>query len=125
MFDPECERRRNGVRFRVYRKLEGKGQQLVETTNHDRVGSKQLGCWLRAVGEGNMVRLRVGLGRHGAELLPTSEERRAQETMLRLQEAERARLEAERADREARRADEAERELARLRALVGSSDKKA
>jgi hypothetical protein len=92
VFDPEPERRTDGARFRLFRKVGKRGLVLVEATNEDRVGSKQLDCWLRVLGEGDDVRLRVGLGPQGDELLQTQEER----------------------------AEQAEREVARLRARLGS-----
>ena len=89
VFDPEPQRRSEGVRFRVFRRVGKRGLVLVEATNEDRVRSKQLDAWLCAVGDGDEVRLRVGLGPNGDDLLPT--------------EAERAEMEAERAEMEAER----------------------
>ena len=116
VFDPEPERRADGVRFRVYRKVGKRGLVLVEVTNEDRVRSKELGCWLRAVGEGVDLRLRVGLGPRGDELLWTDGERAEQERAAREQERaarerEAARAEQERAARE-REAARAEQERA-------------
>ena len=65
VFGPEPERRADGVRLRVYRKVGKRGLVLVGVTNEDRVRSKELGCWLRAVGEGLDLRLRWGWGCEG------------------------------------------------------------
>lgn len=96
VFDPEPERRSEGVRFRVFRRVGKRGLVLVEATNEDRVRSKQLDAWLCAVGDGNEVRLRVGLGPTGDDLLPTEAE-------LAQMESKRAETEAQRAQTEAQR----------------------
>lgn len=62
IFDPEPETRDDSVRFRVYRRLAKRGLTLVQATNADRIRSKQLGCFLRAVGTGDATRVRIGLG---------------------------------------------------------------
>ena len=115
VFDPDWERRRDGVRFRLFRRQK-RGLILVEATHEDRVYAKALGCWLRSLGEGDEVRLRVGLGKRGEELLPTHQE-------LAQREAELAQREAERAQREEERAQEAEREIERLQLLLALRDK--
>jgi Uma2 family endonuclease len=108
IFDPRSHRRRAGVRWQVYRKLARRGFVKVEETNEDRVRSKVLGCWLREVGTGKHLRLRLALDPDGEELVPTAEEvARAQA------EAERAQAEVERA-----RAAQAEAEIALLRAQL-------
>jgi Uma2 family endonuclease len=117
IFDPDHRARRDGVRFRVYRRLPRRGLVLVEATNEDRVRSKALSCWLRAVGAGDATRLRVGLGPRGEKLMPTDAER-AEEA------AERADRAAERADRAAERADKAEAELAALRARLAKAERR-
>ena len=104
VFDPEPETRRDGVRFRVFRRVASRGLVLAEVSNGDRVRSRVLNCWLRSTGTGSLARLRIGLGPRGDDLLPTSEER--------------ARSEAERADR-------AENELRRLRSKRASTRAKA
>ena len=104
VFDPRP--RRNGSRWQVYRKVAGRGLVKVETTNDDRVRSAVLGCWLRAVGIGKHLRVRLALDPRGEELLPTAEEAERANA-----EAERARADAERGARE-----RAEAEIARLRA---------
>jgi Uma2 family endonuclease len=105
IFDPEARERRGRARFQVYRRVGSRGLVSVEVTNEDRVRSRTLGCWLRAVGHGDEQRIRVALGARGEDLLPTDAERaeRADE--------ERAEKERERAARLA-----AEAEVARLRA---------
>lgn len=70
--------------FQVYRRLRG-GFRLVESTDADRVRSRELGCFVRVVGGGAATRLRLALGRSGDELFPTGEEaeRAAKEAALR------------------------------------------
>lgn len=122
IFDPGYQESRSRVRWQVYRRTK-RGLVLVEATDADRVRSKVLGCWLRAVGEGAGLRVRLGYGTSGATLLPTDMEARAQA------EAERERAEAERrsmaealeAERRARA--ELEAELARLRGEAPGSAK--
>jgi hypothetical protein len=58
-------------------------------------------CWVRAVGKGERVRLRLGTGEQGDTLVPTEAE------------AEHARAEPQRA-----RAEQAEAEIARLRTEI-------
>jgi hypothetical protein len=122
VFDPEPETRQDSARFRVYRRLAKRGLVLVEVTNADRIRSKSLGCFLRAVGEGPETRLRLGLGPRGDELFPTDAERAEAEAARAASEAARAEVESARAraaetqveaERALRRAAEAE--LARLR----------
>jgi hypothetical protein len=112
----------------------------------DRVESKSLGCWIRLVVEGGNPRLRLGIGDHGDELLPTeaeriSIERVAKERALAANEQERVAKEQERVAKEQAlaasqqalaasqqalaasqqalaRAEAAEAELARLRAIL-------
>jgi len=90
------------VRWQVFRRVRGRGFVRVFAGDGDRVESRELGCWIRLVTMDGHPRLRVGMGPHGDELLPTAEEVAA---------TERAAKEAERA-----RADAAEAEVARLRA---------
>ncbi len=99
-------RRRGHVRWQVFRRVKGRGLVRVEATNEDRVESRELGCWLCAVGTGYATRLRIGTGARGEELFPTEAE------------AERAGREIERAAREIAeaRVRELEAELAALRA---------
>ncbi len=142
IFDPRVTARsRVRVRWQVYRRV-GRGVwRLVERSNEDRVYSRELGCWLRAVGGGPRLRLRLATGARGDALLPTEAERaKAALTIAEAQagaeraarqraeeesraEAQRARAEAQRAESEAQRAEseaaaraEAEREVERLRA---------
>jgi hypothetical protein len=114
IFDPRARpgSRSRRVRWQVYRRLRGRGLIRVEVSQGDRARSKMLGCWLRAVGTGNAVRIRLALGARGDELYPTEAE------------AERARAEAERARAEAERA-RAEAEIARLRSLLARTKKGA
>jgi hypothetical protein len=73
VFDPHARVPGRGrrVRWQVFRRLPRRGLIRVEVSQGDRVRSKTLGAWLRAVGEGDRVRVRLGLGPHGEELFPT------------------------------------------------------
>jgi Uma2 family endonuclease len=120
VFDPEPERRVDGVRFRVFRRVGKRGLVLVETTDEDRVKSKELACWLRAMGEGDDVRLRVGLGLRGEDLLQTEQERAQRAERERdAEKTDRERAERER-DAEKTDRERAEREVQRLRAMLES-----
>jgi Uma2 family endonuclease len=113
LVDPGHATHADGVLWQVYRPVKRRGLVCVEATNADRVRSKVLGCWLRAVGEGKDFRVRIAEGPKGEVLVPTAEER---------ERAERAAKETERAARQAAeaRVAELERELARLRGLKRS-----
>ncbi|HQY63403.1 MAG TPA: Uma2 family endonuclease [Polyangiaceae bacterium] len=116
VFDPHATATsRTRVRFQVFRRLKRRGLVRVDATQGDRVRSKVLGAWIRAVGHGDAVRLRLGLGPEGQTLYPTEAEaeRAAKESERAAKESERAAREAERAGRLA-----AEAEVARLRALL-------
>jgi len=98
VFDPDFEEEAERFRFQVYRQIGRRGLVRTAVTNEDRVRSAALGCWLRAVGSGEELRLRLAIGPSGDELFPTEAEK------------ERAEKERERAARLA-----AEAEIARLR----------
>jgi Uma2 family endonuclease len=100
VFDPDYRKGRDRLRLQVFRRVRGQFVQ-VAASNEDRVRSRVLGCWVRAVGKGDQVRLRLGTGERGDTLVPTEAE------------AERARAEQERA-----RAEQAEAEVARLRGEI-------
>ncbi len=93
VFDPLAETSPERVRWQVFRRVHA-GLSLVERSNGDRVRSEKLGCWLRAVGVGAELRVRLATGAGGEELVPTE-------------------AEAERAQKEA-----AEAEVLRLRAAL-------
>ncbi|MBI4703315.1 MAG: Uma2 family endonuclease [Deltaproteobacteria bacterium] len=121
IFDPGWAERPGGAgaRWQIYRRAGKRGLGRIVTTNEDRVRSRSLGCWLRAVGFGDAARVRLGTGVRGEHLVPTAEEaeraakeveRAAKEVALAETEAERAAKEAALADREVERAArEAER----------------
>lgn len=71
IFDPAAGRRR--VEWQVLRRVNDE-LHIVERTNADRVWSRALGCWLRKVGSGDTVRIRIGIGPGGEELYPTVED---------------------------------------------------
>ncbi len=108
VFDPDFARSPQRIQWQVFRRVKGRGLVKVEATNADRVRSRVLGCFLRAVGAGDEVRVRLGTGPNGDLLVPTDEEAR------RRAEAERAQANAERDEANAER-DEAnvERDEAR------------
>lgn len=121
LFDPEPGAAPDRVRWQVFRRTR-RGLVRVVATDADRVRSVVLGCWLRAVGEGDAVRVRLASGMRGDELVPSDAERAAAasrdvEAERERAEAERERAEAEhgRADEERRRREHAEAELARLK----------
>ena len=98
VFDPWATgRSRKRVRWQVWRRVRGRGLVRVEETQGDRVQSRTLGCWLRAVSERGHTRLRLATGALGEVLVPTD---------------------AERATLEAAAARSAEAEVVRLRALL-------
>ena len=123
IFDPGYTEHPDGVRWQVLRRVGKRGLVRVEATQADRVHSRSLGCWLRVVGEGRDVRVRIATGAHGDELVPTAEEREeaertAKEAERTAKEAERTAKEAERTAKEAalRRVAALEAELRRLKA---------
>jgi hypothetical protein len=100
VFDPDYRKGRDRLRLQVFRRVRGRFVQ-VAATREDRVRSRVLGCWVRSVGKGEHVRLRLGTGERGDALVPTEAE------------AEHARAEQERT-----RAEQAEEEIARLSAEI-------
>ena len=119
--DPDHGRHPERVLWQVFRRLRGRGLVRIEATNEDRVRSKQLECFLRAVGDGRAMRVRLGVGPRGERLVPTDAERAEAGTKRAEAEARRAEAEAKRAEdataraaAEGLRADGAE---AKLRAL--------
>jgi hypothetical protein len=76
VFDPEPGGRRR-IAWQVYKRDRRGRLALVSRTNRDRVACRRLGCWLRAVGEGDALRLRIGVGPRGDTLIPTAEEENA------------------------------------------------
>lgn len=96
LFDPEARpSSRRRARFTVFRRS-AEGFRLVERTHGDRVRSEALGCWLRAVGEGASLRVRLAIDAAGDELFPTEAEARDVAEAARAEvEAENARLRAE------------------------------
>jgi Uma2 family endonuclease len=78
LFDPiayagDAPRTPERIAWHVFRR-HGRWLECVERSGKDRVQSQSLGCWLRAVGELDTLRLRLGLGATGDELFPTEEE---------------------------------------------------
>jgi Putative restriction endonuclease len=119
IFDPwATARSRKRVRWQVFRRSARKGLVCVESTMEDRVQSRSLGAWLRRVEVDGHVRLRVGSGERGEELVPTDAEvAEAERTVRRVLEAQ---ANAERLARQSAEshARAVEVELAALRAEV-------
>jgi Uma2 family endonuclease len=107
IFDPQFEEGRDRCRFQVYRR-KGKEFAIVRHTNADRVRSSVLRAWIRVVGEGECMRLRLATGPRGDDLVPTDGELAA--TAKARADEERARADEEHAKRLA-----LEAEVARLR----------
>ena len=59
VFDPEGATSPDRVRWQVFRRVARGGLSLVERTDEDGVRSEVLRCWLRAVGGGSRLRVRV------------------------------------------------------------------
>lgn len=95
------------VRFQVFHRRDGRLARVV-ATNDDRVESRWLGAWVRAVGLGTAVRLRLGVGGEGDDLVPIATERAESER-------QRAETEKQRAEAAERRVAELLEELARVR----------
>jgi hypothetical protein len=93
VYDPLVDVISGRTRFRVHRRGEDGRLALVEATNADRVRSEVLGCFLRVVGEGISLRLRIGMEPAGDELFPTEAE--AERARAEAAEAENAKLRAE------------------------------
>lgn len=130
IFDPHYTRRREGTRWQRFAMRDGRFQ-LCERTDGDRIHSAVLGCFLRAVGVGSALRVRIGMGPDGDELFPTVEEsweaeRRAKEAERQAKEAERHAKEAERHAKEAERhaKEQAEERVAELERKLAELERK-
>ena len=86
VFDPDFAASKDRVQWQVFRRIKGRGLVKVEVTNGDRIRSRVLGGFLRVVGSGDEVRLRIGTGPNGETLLPTDDEAR-EEAEAKLAEA--------------------------------------
>ena len=77
VFDPEHHLSPERARWQLFRRR-GRGPSarlaLAEATNRDRVRSPTLGCFLRSVGDGARLRVRIATGARGERLLPTPAE---------------------------------------------------
>ena len=106
IFDPAPARHPEGVAWQVFRRVRNRPLARTEVSQGDRIRSKALGCTLRAVGNNESLRLRLGTGPRGDALCPTAEEaeRAAKEVERAAKEVERAAKEAERAAKDEERA---------------------
>jgi Uma2 family endonuclease len=121
VFDPSYEEESNRFRFQLFRRIAKRGLVRVDVTNEDRIRSKYLGCYVRAVGKLGETRLRLSTGPSGSVLIKTDVEHERAE-----KEYERAEKERERAEKEHERALRvaAQAELEALRgALAGKRAK--
>jgi len=89
VFDPDADDRPGRLRWQVMHRQPDGQLQSANATNHDRVVSRVLGCWLRVVGQGSRQRVRLATGATGEVLRATAEER------ARVAEAELQRLRQE------------------------------
>jgi hypothetical protein len=74
VFDPAPARHPERVAWQHFRRVRNRPLTRVEVSRGDRIRVAALGCYLRAVGQGEALRLRVGTGARGDELFPTGEE---------------------------------------------------
>lgn len=74
IFDPAPSRHPDGVAWQVFRRVRNRPLTRIEVSQGDRIHSKVLGCFLRAVGANESLRLRLGTGPKGNDLFPTGEE---------------------------------------------------
>jgi Uma2 family endonuclease len=123
------------VRWQVYRRVRGRGLVRVEVSQGDRVRSKSLGVWLRAVEDGEGIFVRLGMGPEGDELFPTEGEAAAERARAATEQARAATEQARAATEQARAATEQARtaterersaaaEVERLRALLAKKNNK-
>jgi hypothetical protein len=134
VFDPDSEGHAGRFRWQVFRRVKGRGLIRVDVSQADRIQSKELGVWLRHVGEGDELRVVPAFGKNGDELMLTPDQRadheraekekeRAEKEKERAEkEKERAEKEKERAEKEKERAEKevAEREIKRLNAELAT-----
>jgi hypothetical protein len=134
VFDPDHHRGRDRLRFQLFRRVRGRGLVRITATNEDRVRSRVLGCWIRAVGKGDKVRLRLATGERGDAVVPTAleaanaevdqqralvdQQRALVDQQRALADQQRALADQQRAlaDQATARAEAAEAELAKLKA---------
>jgi hypothetical protein len=102
VFDPDPSGHPEGIAWQVFRRVRNRPLTRIEASQGDRVQSKALGCFLRAVGEHESLRVRLATGPRGDDLFLTGEEseRAAKEVERAAKEAERAAKEAEHAAKE-------------------------
>lgn len=105
------------MRWQVFRKLKSRGLVRVDVSNCDRVRSKVLGCWLRAVEHRGRLSVRLATGVRGNLLVPMETE-----AAMPIAEQERAAKEQAEAAKEQERAarEQAEAEVTRLRAELAA-----
>lgn len=129
VFDPHATpSSKTRVRWQVFRRISKRGLVRVDVSNGDRVKSRVLKAWLRAVGSGDAVRIRIAEGERGDQLFPTEAEaeRAAKDAERAAKEAERAAKEVERAAKEVERAaKEAEREANRILRDANENERRA
>jgi hypothetical protein len=124
IFDPTPGLRPEGFSWQVFRRVAGRSLMRVEVSQGDRVRSKALGCFLRSVGTGDALRLRLGVGPRGDELFPTTDEveRAEKEVERAAKERALAEKEIERTAKEAALAAEEAERAAKERALAAKDE---
>jgi len=73
VFDPWPDRHPDRVAWQHFRRIRNRPLTRVDVSGGDRMRVSALGCFLRAVGQGESLRLRVATGPRGDELFPTGE----------------------------------------------------
>jgi Uma2 family endonuclease len=79
VFDPAYEEEPTRFRFQLFRRIARRGLVRIEVTNEDRIRSKFLGCYLRAVALDGETRLRLATGSTGDVLVPTERDEKEHE----------------------------------------------
>ena len=74
VFDPGADRHPDRVAWQHFRRVRNRPFTQVDVSRGDRVRVSALGCFLRAVGHGESLRLRLGVAPRGDQLFPTGEE---------------------------------------------------
>ena len=115
IFDPDVRGHADRIQWQVFRRVGRRGLVRIEASRRDRIRSKSLGCWLRVVGDGSEMRVRVAEGLRGEVLVPTADEARERERLEK--ELERAAKEQERAAKEQERAAKEQERAAKEAAL--------
>jgi hypothetical protein len=74
VFDPSPERHPERVAWQHFRRIRNRPLTRVDVSRGDRMRVRAFGCFLRAIGHGDSLRLRLAVGPRGDELVPTAAE---------------------------------------------------